>query len=34
MDNLKDIPPPNNPTQIKEEDINYNNITNTKGDTN
>ena len=33
MDNLEDVPPPDNPTQIREEDINYNNITSTKGDT-
>ena len=34
IDNLKDVPPPDNPMQIKEEDIDYNNITSIKRDTN
>ena len=34
IDNLKDVPPPNNPIWIREEDINYNDIASTKGDIN
>ena len=34
MDNLKDVPLLNNPMRVREEDINYNNITNIKRDIN